>query len=78
MLNGLVCTSAFCQGRALLPVYLWKGDSVLWGTANILTGSYNSPSLPCHGVGLNGETDVSLARINIEVWDKEESVRKMS
>ena len=37
VLNDMVCTSAFCQGNALLRVYLWKGDSLLWGTANILT-----------------------------------------
>ena len=26
-----------CQGHALLRVRLWKGDSLLWGTANVLT-----------------------------------------
>ena len=38
-LYGIVCTSAFCQGHALLRVCLWKGDSLLWGTANVLTPS---------------------------------------
>ena len=33
----MVCTSAFCQGHALLRGCLWKEDSQLWGTANVLT-----------------------------------------
>ena len=37
LLGGMVCTSAFCQGHALLRGCLWKGDSQLWGTANVLT-----------------------------------------
>ena len=34
-LNGTVC--AFCQGHALLRGCLWKRDSQLWGTVNVLT-----------------------------------------
>ena len=36
-LNGTVCISAFWQGHALLCGCLWKGDSQLRGTANVLT-----------------------------------------
>ena len=33
----VVCTGAFCQDHALLCICLWKRDSLLWGTASILT-----------------------------------------
>ena len=32
----MVCTSAFCQGHALLRGCLWKEDPLLRGTANVL------------------------------------------
>ena len=34
-------TGAFCQGHALLRVRLWKGDTLLWGTTNVLTPALN-------------------------------------
>ena len=49
MLNGTVCTSAFCQGHALLRVCLWQGDSQLWGTANILTPGVKKSQV-CNGI----------------------------
>ena len=46
MLNGTVCTSAFGQGHALLRGCLWKRDSQLWGTTNVLTPGSSYQVIP--------------------------------
>ena len=43
-----LCTSAFCQGHSLLRVCLFKGDSLLRGTASVFTPAHS----PIFSVGV--------------------------